>query len=145
MTDNDIEKYFLSLYKKLLNVRYDLKITHKEFEALNSVNALINRQKAELERLEKENEILSKNADTAFQDGLNEAQDLYAEQVKAEIRAESRKEFAERLKEKPIPCKLPLLGLSTRSEIEDYFNEIMLEVNKAINNLLEEMESESNG
>ena len=59
---------------------------------------LINRQKAEIERLEKENTILSQNADTAFQDGLNEAQDLYAEQVKAEIKSEAYKEFAERIK-----------------------------------------------
>ena len=61
---------------------------------------LINRQKAEIERLKNENDILSKNADTAFQDGLNEAQDLYAEQVKAEIKSEAIKEFAEHLKEK---------------------------------------------
>ena len=61
---------------------------------------LINRQKEEIERLENENKILSKNADTAFQDGLNEAQDLYAEQIKAEIKSEAIKEFAERLKEK---------------------------------------------
>ena len=59
---------------------------------------LINRQQKEIVRLEYENEILSKNADTAFQDGLNEAQDLYAEQVKAEIKSEAIKEFAERLK-----------------------------------------------
>ena len=60
---------------------------------------IINRQQAEIERLERENEILSINADTAFQDGLNEAQDLYAEQVKAEVKSEAIKEFAERLKE----------------------------------------------
>ena len=54
----------------------------------------------EIARLKLENEILSKNADTAFQDGLNEAQDLYAEQVKAEIKYEAIKEFAYRLKQK---------------------------------------------
>ena len=54
----------------------------------------------EIARLKIKNEILSKNADTAFQDGLNEAQDLYAEQVKAEIKAEAIQEFAEHLKEK---------------------------------------------
>lgn len=59
---------------------------------------LIKRQKAEIERLNKENRILSENADTAFQDGLNEAQDLYREQVKSEVSAEAIKEFAERLK-----------------------------------------------
>lgn len=69
------------------------------YEALQTMFNLINLQKAEIERLEKENEILSKNADTAFQDGLNEAQDLYAEQIKNEIEAEARKEFAERLDE----------------------------------------------
>ena len=53
----------------------------------------------EIARLKLKNEILSKNADTAFQDGLNEAQDLYAEQVKAEIKAEAYREFAEHLKE----------------------------------------------
>ena len=56
---------------------------------------LINRLQADIERLKNKNEILSINADTAFQDGLNEAQGLYAEQVKAEV----IKEFAERLKD----------------------------------------------
>ena len=59
------------------------------------VLGLLHRQQAEIERLEKENKILSENADTAFQDGLNEAQDLYAEQVKNKVRAEAIKEFAD--------------------------------------------------
>ena len=44
------------------------------------------------------NEILIKNADTAFQDGLNEAQDLYASQIRNEVKQEVIKEFVERLK-----------------------------------------------
>ena len=71
---------------------------HKFIALLSDTIKLINRQKAEIERLENENKILSENADTAFQDGLNEAQDLYAEQIRREIRAEAIKEFAERLK-----------------------------------------------
>ena len=59
----------------------------------------INEQLEEIEKLKNENKILSINADNAFQDGLNEAQDLYAEQVKAEIKSEAYKEFAEHLKE----------------------------------------------
>ena len=43
---------------------------------------------------QKENKILSRNADTAFQDGLNERRDLFA----PEIKAEAIKEFTERLK-----------------------------------------------
>lgn len=79
---------------------------------------LINRQKAEIERLnielqamrgaansykteaaklEKQNKILSANADTAFQDGLNESQDLYKEQIKREVKSEAIKELAERI------------------------------------------------
>lgn len=65
------------------------------YEALQTMFALINRQQAKIERLKKENKILSINADTAFQDGLN-----YAEQMKAGIKSESVKEFAERLKNK---------------------------------------------
>lgn len=61
-------------------------------------NETINRQKAEIERLQRENYILSINADTAFQDGLNEAQDLYAEEVKEQVKVEAVKEFAEKLK-----------------------------------------------
>lgn len=61
---------------------------------------LILTQKFEIERLKKENKILSKNADTAFQDGLNEAQDIYAEQIKNEVRAEAIREFAERFEDK---------------------------------------------
>lgn len=66
--------------------------------ALFEQQAYTAKLQAEIERLRKENKILPKNADTAFQDGLNEAQDLYREQVKSEVSAEAIKEFAERLK-----------------------------------------------
>ena len=59
---------------------------------------IINRQKAEIEQLKVKNEILIKNAYTAFQDGLNEAQDLYASQIRNEVKQEAIKEFVERLK-----------------------------------------------
>lgn len=68
-------------------------------ELINDAFDLINRQNAEVERLKKENEILSENADTAFQDGLNEAQDLYANQIKYEIESEAIKNFAELVKD----------------------------------------------
>ncbi len=53
----------------------------------------------ELETAKRENKILSKNADTAFQDGLNEARDLYKKEVADEIKSEVYIEFAERFKE----------------------------------------------
>ena len=48
-------------------------------------------------------------------------------------------EFAEKLKEAPIKCGLPLFGLSTKEEIEEYFNDIMLQVRDAIDNIAKEM------
>lgn len=69
----------------------------------DSALALINRQRAEIERLKKKNTILSKNADTAFQDGLDENRDLFKKEVEPEIRNKAIKEFAERLKGKKEP------------------------------------------
>lgn len=121
--------------------------------AYESVLSLINRQKAEIERLtseitardnsnyynvaqlriarekikklKQENIILSQDADTAFQDGLNEAQDLYAEQVKVEVKSEAIKEFAVKLKELKIKPEYPW---------DDYYiNE------NAIDNLVKQM------
>ena len=48
-------------------------------------------------------------------------------------------EFAERLKEAPIKCALPLLGLKTKDEIEEYFNDIMLQVRDAIDSTAKKM------
>lgn len=81
-----------------------LKLRTRAYDLINRQQAeieicaeVIERQDKEIERLKRENKILSINADNAFQDGLNEAQDLYAEQVENEVRAEAIKEFAERL------------------------------------------------
>ena len=65
-------------------------------EGLNHADllGLINRQKAEIEKLKSENEILSRNADNAFQEGLNECRELF----EPEIKSEAYKEFAERIK-----------------------------------------------
>ena len=48
-------------------------------------------------------------------------------------------DFVERLMEAPIKCRLPLLGLSTKDEIEEYFNDIMFQVRNAINSTAKEM------
>lgn len=86
----------------------------------------IKRQKAEIERL-----TINMNA---F--GLG----MIREKEKADtIRSEAIKEFAERLKEQPIKCGLPLLGLQTKDEVEEYFNDIMRQVGEAIDNLVKEM------
>lgn len=53
-----------------------------------------------IKRLQRENKILSRKIDTAFQNGMNEAQDLYKEQIEHEIKVEAYKEFAEALKKR---------------------------------------------
>ena len=54
-------------------------------------------------------------------------------------------EFVKRLKEEPIKLSLPLFGLSTKDEIEEHFNDIMLEVRDAIDHIAKEMLEENNG
>lgn len=53
---------------------------------MNDISSLIN-------QLQKEKEILSANADNAFQEGLNENRELFKNEVKAEV----IKEFIEKL------------------------------------------------
>ena len=48
-------------------------------------------------------------------------------------------EFVKRLKEEPIKLSLPLFGLSTKDEIEEHFNDIMLEVREAVDRIAKEM------
>ena len=53
--------------------------------------------------------------------------------------------FVKRLKEEPIKLSLPLFGLSTKDEIEEHFNDIMLEVRDVIDRIAKEMLEENNG
>lgn len=55
------------------------------------------------------------------------------------VEVEAIKEFAEKLKEAPIKMCIPLLGLQTKSEIEEYFNGILLQFRDAIDDLVKEM------
>ena len=52
-------------------------------------------------------------------------------------------EFVKRLKEEPIKLSLPLFGLSTKDEIEEYFNDILLEVRDAIDRVAKEMKGDT--
>jgi hypothetical protein len=91
VTDSDIVKAFESLFKKLLNVKYELKITQKEFLALNRVDTLIKRQQEEIGRLCEE---------------ANHYQTLWckAEEDAHNAKTEAIKEFATKLKRRC--CKL---------------------------------------
>jgi hypothetical protein len=102
---------------------------------------LINRQKAEIERLSDRNHkciYLSDDETTEYcVDGP-----CPKFKTEAQIKAEAVKEFAERLKEVPIKCSLPLFGLQTKSEVEDYFNDIMMQVGDAIDSAAKDLISD---
>lgn len=80
--------------KELCEMERD-ELAVRTLDLISSKVLEIDRLKAEIKRLHKENKILSRNADTAFQDGLNECRELFA----PEIKAEAYKTFAEKLKE----------------------------------------------
>lgn len=121
MTDNEI----IQAFEKHIDEfdKNGISVDNNRIDKL--VLDLINRQQAENERLKKENEILSINADTAFQDGFNEAQDLYAKQVKAEIKSEAVREFAERLKDDSFEDKGYYYDIILVTDIDDVLKEMI--------------------
>lgn len=148
MTDNEIINAFEEISKKqnsnlslaeqlvcaeTLSLIGRLKVESKKYrnkyqsvkEEIARLYDTINRQKAEIERMKKENEILSRNADTAFQDGLNENRDLFKKEVESEIKAEAIKEFARRLKEAVGLKTLP--SLEIKIIIDELVKEMMKE------------------
>jgi hypothetical protein len=101
MTENEIVDMLGLLHKRISRSKFH--VTQGERWALVDVTVLIKRKNAEIEKLKKENEILSRNADNAFQEGLNECRELFEH----EIKADAYKEFAEKL-ENEINCRTTL-------------------------------------
>ena len=146
MTDNDIIKALECCTEDVANCNnfpYERHCCMHENNMLMDALDLINRQKAEIERLEKQiTEML-----------ISETCELHipmeiayrvrtAHPIFKAIKSEAVKEFAYRLKEEPIHMGLPILGLQTRSEIEDYFNDIMSQIGYSIDKLAKEMTEE---
>ena len=112
---------------------------------------LINRQKEEIEHYKKaffnsqnifSDQALENECMKAEIDSIKEKLKLYSyykEPFVKHIKSEAIKEFAEKLKEAPIKMGIPLLGLQTKSEIEEYFNGILLQFRDAIDDLVKEM------
>ena len=101
---------------------------------------LINRQRAEIESLT-QNNISTKyptrvlcSLGVIFTKSLEDYDKLIGD-----ISAEAIKEFAERLKEIKIKYALPLLGLQTKTEIESYVDDILLQMRDGIDRLVKEM------
>jgi hypothetical protein len=106
--------------------KYDLAVAEREANVKGFTEELA-KAKTEVEFLRK---TIAENAQRGLQVTLEEIEKAKTEVVD---------EFVERLKEQPIKCGLPLFGLSTKEEIEEYFNGIMLQVRDAIDSIAEEM------
>ena len=112
MTDNEIIKAF----DNLLSRKWIVAKSGAEFITMGDVADLINRQRAEIERLNKELEIRPP-ASASFVFKLEEMQEkekMLEAKWKADVRAEAIKEFAERLKEEfkePCACNFSYVRL----------------------------------
>lgn len=100
---------------------------------LKFVRGTVERQKAEIEKLKE----ASEEAVSCFH-RMESLYNIKCMELKV-AKAEAIKEFAERLKAKPIKCSYPLLWLSTKDEITDCFNDIMMQFKEAIDTLAKEM------
>lgn len=83
----------------------------------------------ENERLRAENEIKSQKRANIF-----EIANAYERG-----KADTVREMQERLMEAPIKVGLPLFGLQTKDEVEDYANELILQMRDTINQIAKEM------
>lgn len=125
----------------------------KDGDLLKAALDIINRQQAEIVRLKSmnqakldaihdlqaQNELLSRNADTAFQDGLNERRDLFEPEIKAEV----IKKFVERLKDRIVngPSVYPIE--SATLAFLNGSSHRQLEILEIIDNLVKEMVGET--
>lgn len=98
---------------------------------LTSLKKDLTSSQAEIERLKSE----CGNQSTLWKHNF----ESIFETAKETVREEAIKELAEKLKEAPIKCAYPLLGLSTKEEITEHFNDIMLQVRDAIDNIAKEL------
>ena len=125
MTDNEIIKALKCCWNGECN-NCPNQSNCAEISVFDSVIDLINRQKAEIERLINRVSVL---AEIEKDYALKYGDDFDVSIVKKKIKSEARKEFAERLKAK------------SKKRVSDIYGERIYF--KDIDNLLEEMESES--
>lgn len=110
----------------------NLKVSSCRFELMCEISDLINRQKAEVERLQKENEVMKTNCNSMCMSMPNMA--------KAE-RAEAIKEFAEELEYFVLNEDIEVVEPKCK-DYESYINganQFRYQIKNGINNLVKEM------
>ena len=111
--------------------------------------ALIRELTEEKERLERENARYEAENNAEFNKWLKLEEatkrhhaELFQE-AKIAVRADTVRKMQERLKKAPIKVGLPLFGLQTKDEIEDYANELILQMRDAIDQIAKEVLGEN--
>ena len=90
--------------------------------------AFINQQKAEIEKLKSENEILSRNADNAFQEGLNECRELFEPEIKSEAVKECLAKVKNYIKTHCNPYGKPDFEYDTSIKILNFIDNLLKEM-----------------
>ena len=117
------DKEIMTLEKALFILRHgSAEGEHKYFEAITIIENEINRQKAEIERLEKDSKRLKK-----VEMQLDDAMKMYDT-----IKAEAIKEFAERLKEKNRGKTSGCVGWIDFDDIDNLLKELVENENEKI-------------
>lgn len=137
MTDKDITKYFNRLYIKLLDVKYDLKITHKEFLALNEVHNLVYRQQSKIDDLMERTVVTTLIDDAVVYTPTLEDYNKF----KKKFKSEAVKEFADK-----VVCDIDTYcekNIRTKPSVDGVTG--MKIAHNLIYKRLREMEGENNG
>ena len=143
--DDNINKCTSELSKNALSLIKELT------EESRIANGEAYAYKLHCNRLEQQVKTLSELLDKAYdaQSSLSEENDKlveagfdtvdYAIDKIRQVKADTVREMRERLREAPIKVGLPLFGLQTKDEIEDYANELILQMRDAIDQIAKEM------
>ena len=145
-----IKKALECFHQRILNTDLAKKITETEMMAIIDALALINELTEENERLHASCTELTRkleiaNLEIECKERICESYMLqYGTVADKEVflkkeRADTVRKMQERLKEAPIKVGLPLFGLQTKDEVEDYANELILQMRDAIDQIAKEM------
>lgn len=129
----------LSLIKELTEEIETLKKTKRTYAIVDYCADDLAEALEEIKKLTEECERLKEKADR----NLENLKAVLEERNESTIVADTVKKMQERLKDTPIKVGLPLFGLQTKGEVEDYANELILQMRDAIDRIAKEMLNEN--
>ena len=107
----------------------------EEFEKERTwADSLIDNLRDDIRELAEENERLQKHNAVLIEDNH-----ILSSECIPMAKADTVRKMQERLMEAPIKVGLPLFGLQTKDEVEDYANELILQMRDTIDQIAKEM------